>query len=297
MIRTHNTMINKRFASGTLAFLFLSLLASTALQAQTTDNKSKKELKQEKKAEKREKINALIKQEEEGAIIYQKQNTFGVKLYSDGWGAFFEKGYQKTVNKANLFSLEIGERKHPKEDKVFSLQQSGGFLFGTPLIYGKQNNFFFGKLGVGQSYLIGGKGNRNGVSVSAVYKGGLSLGALKPYYVDIQPPGATETIPVKWENGEGTYDNIFLTNPIGSSGLFKGFNELQIKPGAFLQGSLRFDYGRYNEMVSAIEAGFNIEYYTSNMPIMVEKDTDGIIVEPKKLFINVFIAIEFGKRK
>jgi hypothetical protein len=295
-------MINKRFFTGTFTFLVFVLSINTVLQAQTTDNKSKKELKQEKKAEKRENINALIKQEEEGAIIYEKQNTYGLKLYSDGWGAFFEKGYQKSVNKANLFSLEIGERRHPKEDKVFSLQQSGGFLFGTPLIYGKQNNFFFAKLGLGQSYLIGGKGNRNGVSVSAVYKGGLSLGALKPYYVDIQPPGTTETISVKWENGEGPYDDVFLINPIGSSGLFKGFNELQLKPGAFVQGSVRFDYGRYNEMVSALEVGFNIEYYTSNMPIMLEKDNtivnqSPIIVEPKKLFLNVFIAVEFGRRK
>jgi hypothetical protein len=295
-------MINNRLVATLFIFLFFELSIFSVLHAQTTGNMSKKELKQEKKADKREKINALIKQEEEGSIIYQKQNTFGLKLYSDGWGAFFEKGYQKSVYKTNLFSLEIGERKHPKEDKVFSLQQSGGFLFGTPLIFGKQNNFFFTKLGVGQSYLIGGKGNRNGVSVSAVYKGGLSLGLLKPYYVDIQSPNAVETLSVKWEDGLGPYDDVFLGLPIGSSGLFKGFNEIQIKPGAFVQGSLRFDYGRYNEMVSALEVGFNIEYYSSNMPIMIEKDLtiqnqSPILVEPKKLFLNVFIAIEFGRRK
>ncbi len=297
MIRINIPMIQKLFLALTTGSLILLSASINPLEAQTTSSREKRILKQEKKEEKREKINALIKQEEEGAIIFQKQNTYGIKLYSDGWGAFFEKGYQKSINKANLFSLEIGERKHPKEDKVFSLQSSGGFLFGTPLIYGKQNNFFFAKLGAAQSYLIGGKGNRNGVSVSAIYGGGLSIGALKPYYVDANIASTQEVLSIKWEGGEGTYDPDFISNPIGSSGVLKGFNELQIKPGGFIKGALRFDYGRYNEMVSAIEAGFNIEMYSGKMPIMVERQSDDILVEPKRTFLNVYIAIEFGRRK
>lgn len=274
------------------------LLLGLGVKAQTNTPNDKKIIRQEKKAEKREKINALIKQEEEGAIIYQKQNTFGIRLYSDGWGAYYEKGFQKSVNKTNLFSLEIGERKHPKEDKEFNLQSNGWAVFGTPLIYGKQNNFFFAKLGVGQSYLIGGKGNRNGVAVSAVYKGGLSLGGLKPYYVDVQnPDNLSETIAIKWENGEGENDDLFLGAPISSSGVFKGFGEIKLKPGAFFQGALRFDYGRYNEVISALTAGFNVEYYTTTMPIMIERIEANKIIEPKKLFLNVFISLEFGRRK
>ena len=34
--------------------------------------------------------------------------------------------------------------------------------------------------------LIGGKGNKNGVAVSAIYGGGISAGLLKPYYLQIQ---------------------------------------------------------------------------------------------------------------
>ena len=41
---------------------------------------------------------------------------------------------------------------------------------------------------VGQQYLIGGKGNKNGVAVSAIYGGGLSLGYLKPYYLNVHDP-------------------------------------------------------------------------------------------------------------
>ena len=276
--------------AGLLAAFSLTLLNYQSL-AQTTVSDSKK-TKKERKAEKMERVNEMVRLEEEGAIIYPKQNIFGFKLYSDGWGGFFEKGKQKTVTKTNLYSIEFGERKHPKEEKLFNVSGGGGgWIFGQPLIYGKENNFYFLKLGLGQSYLIGGKGNKNGVSVSAVYGGGFSLGILKPYYVDIAEPLSGQIISIKWQNGDGQYDQNFLEPvPLGSSGVFKGAGESQLKPGLFAKGALRFDYGRYNEVVSAIEAGFNVEYYTGTMPIMINN-------EAKSTYLNVFIAIEFGRRK
>ena len=128
------------------------------------------------------------------------------------------------------------------------------------------------------------------MAVSAVYKGGLSLGLLKPYYVDIQDPVTGQIISVKYEGGDGEYDNEFLSVPLGSSGVFKGAGETQIKPGAFLKGALRFDYGKYNEVVSAIETGFTVEYYAGDMPILINN-------EAKNGFVNLFVAIEFGRRK
>jgi len=272
-----------------ISFLFAPLLFGMVLLSNTAVAQTKKSRK-EKKAEKQAKINELIRLEEEGTIVYPKQNILGFHLYSDGWSAMFEKGKQKNTNKSTLYSIEFGERKHPKEVKLFDVSSGGGFIFGQPLIYGKENNFFFLKMGVGQSYLIGGKGNKNGVAVSAVYKGGLSLGLLKPYYVDVIDPITSQVVAAKYEGGTGKYDDEFLANPLGSSGLFRGITETRIKPGLFLKGALRFDYGRYNEVVSALETGFGLEYYSSEMPIMINN-------EARRSFINVYVALEFGRRK
>ena len=130
----------------------------------------------QKRADRKERINQLMKQEEEGALIFQKQTAFGIKLNTDGYAAFLELGTLKTPVKTNLYSLEIGERKHSKEEKVS--RGSFGFSIGNPFIYGKINNFYFTKLGIGQQRLIGGKGNKNGVAVSAIYGGGVSAGLL-----------------------------------------------------------------------------------------------------------------------
>lgn len=243
----------------------------------------------QRKAEKREKINQLIKQEEEGALIYQKQGAFGIKLNTDGWGAYYEHGKYKTITKTNLWWLEFGERKHPKEERVPTITASSGFIIVSSYIYGKQNNFYYLKAGIGQQRMIGGKGNKNGVAVSAIYGGGITAGLMKPYYLEIQNPNTNRRESIRYtpEN-----EALFLdpTIILGKSGLTKGVGETKIVPGAHARAALRFDYGRYNEMLSAIEVGVNAEYYSQKMPIL-------LLNKEKSFFFNAYVAITFGKRK
>ncbi len=257
--------------------------------AQQKQPSAKEQEKMQKKAEKREKINQLIKQEEEGALIFQKQSAWGFKFNTDGWSGFYEKGKYKTITKTNLFWFEFGERKAKKEEKVPTLSTNQGFVVFSSYIYGKQNNFYYTKFGFGQQILIGSKGNKNGVAVSGIYGGGLSLGLLKPYYVEIENPfGSGKRQEIKYNNN----DSLFLdpTIIIGKGGLGKGLNEIQFVPGAFARTAIRFDYGKYNEILSALEVGLNAEFYSKAMPILV-------LHEPKSFFFNAYISIVFGKRK
>ncbi len=262
--------------------IFFILIAIAFISSSFAQIKTK----EEKKKEKKDKVEKLMKQEEEGAIVFNKQNVFGIKIYNDGYGLFFEKTKFKSVLKSNWYSLELGERKHPKEEKL--TKGVLGFAIGNPYIFGKVNNFYFAKLGFGQQKLIGGKGNKNGVAVSLNYGGGLSAGLLKPYYLEVQDPSNGKRLEIKYTNN----DSLFLNGNaiLGSASLGKGFNEMKFTPGAFAKISLRFDYGRFNDLVSAIEVGLNAEYYSQKMPIMLRNDE-------KQFFYNAFIAIEFGKRK
>jgi hypothetical protein len=265
----------------------LWLILPAALLAQP----SNKPTKAQKREANRQRINKLIMQEEEGALIYQKQNLFAIKLYNDGYAVMFEKGILKTPTRTTLFSIELGEHKHPQEKRVSSGLQSN--LFATnSFIYGKQNNLYFTRLGVGQSILIGGKGIRNGVAVSAVGNGGLSVGLLKPYYLTVYDQNLKQEVQIKYNGNNSPTDSLFLDPNfiVKNSGVLKGFNELKIKPGLFAKAGLRFDYGRYNEAITAIEVGINAEYYFSKIPQV-------ILAKERNLFLNLFIALEFGKRK
>ncbi len=153
----------------------LALIVSLVIPAiaQETQPMSKKELR-------RQRINAIAKQEEEGVIKYRKHTAFGVKLTTDGYGGFFEIGRAQSVKKGLLFQLEISERKHPKEEK-----QQVVFSTTAPIIYTKINFFYPIKLGVQQQFLLGNKGNKNGVSITANVGGGLIAGLLRPYMIEV----------------------------------------------------------------------------------------------------------------
>ena len=258
----------------------MCVLIATASYSQNKDEK------QQKKLEKQQQINRMITQEEEGAIIFQKQTVFGVKLNTDGYGMFLEMGRMKTSRQSNLYSLEIGERKHTKEEKISTI--TGSYL-SNPYVYGKINNFYYAKLGFARQRLIGNKGNKNGVAISAIYGGGVSAGLLKPYYIKVSSSSSNTVLDVKYNNN----DSVFLDNPnyvLGSSGFTKGFGEMKFTPGLYAKTALRFDYGRYNELVSAIEVGLNFEFYAKKMPFI-------LLQKQKQLFFNAYAAIEFGKRK
>jgi hypothetical protein len=263
--------------------LVLCFITFGKIFAQQPQAPSEKDIKKE---ERKKYLAELIKREEEGALIYNVQSLFGFKLNTDGWTALYEHGKYKTISTTNTWFVEFGERKSHKEERV-TPSDAYGYPVGNSFIYGKQNVFYNLNLGVGQQRLLGGKGSKSGVAVSAIYGGGLSIGLLKPYYVTVYDPNTNLTYDVKYQ---GPSDTVFLYYPISSAGLTKGMGETKFVPGLVAHVGLRFDYGRYNELLSALEIGLSGEFYTKDMPIMVD-------AQPKQFFYNAYVAIEFGARK
>jgi hypothetical protein len=263
-----------------IIFICIAIAAALPVVAQKT--------KQEKKDEKRLRINAIIKQEEEGVITYRKHSLFGFKLTSDGYGGFYEYGKAQSVKKILLFQLDFAERKHPKEEK-----QTNPYIPSSPFIYGKINYFYPLKLGVQQQILLGNKTNKNGVSVSANFGGGISLGFLRPYYLEVTDTATGNRKDIKYDSPDSSTfisSSKLMELSVSSTGFGKGWGEMKVTPGLYAKTALRFDYGRYNESISAIEVGASVEYYSKNIPQL-------IFIEQKKLFYNVYVAILFGKRK
>jgi hypothetical protein len=255
--------------------LFLAAVVSPAMAQQ--DPKQKRN----KKQERRDRINALIKQEEEGVIAYRKHYAFGIKLTTDGYGISFEKGYSKSVKKATIFQIEITERKHQKETKQSNLLSSS-----SPVIYGKINYFYPIRLGVQQQFLIGNKSNKNGVSITGNVGGGIAIGLLRPYEVLVNK-GGEDT----WIRYESPDSLLFVSGPYSSGpDLGRGWSHLKVTPGLYLKPAVRFDYGKYNELVSAVEAGLLGEFYSKKIPQMVYN-------KQKQFFFSAYVSIMFGKRK
>lgn len=263
-------------------FLLFSLFAITVFSQDST----RRSAAISKKEERKQKVNALIRQAEEGVLVYHKQSIFGAQARTNGYGFFYELGRMKTNRKTTVYRLDFTEIKHQKENKV---QTSNGFIFfGNPFIYGKINNFYQLTLGFGQQHMLGQKGNKNGVAVSAVYNGGLALGLLRPYYLEVLDPQTGDARTIKYSQADSA---LFLGSTIiGSGGLGKGWGEMKVKPGLFAKTALRFDYGRFNETVQGLEVGLSGEFYTQKIPIMIRQ-------KEQRFFFQAYIAILFGRRR
>jgi hypothetical protein len=240
---------------------------------------------QSKQQAKRNRMNNALRMEEEGDLIFNRQNVFGIHLASDGYGISYEKGFFRTPNRTLLWQFELNEKHSPKEHHISA--SNDGFDFSSIVPY-KLNNLYEFKVAIGQQILIGGKGNKNGVAVTALYSGGLTLGMLKPYFLQI-------TNAITNASNEQTYAQFAKDSAVGdqitgSAGFLVGWGNLTVKPGVNARQAMRFDYGRLNTTVAAIEVGLTEEFFAGKMPIMYE-------VPAKQFFFNAYVAILFGNRK
>ena len=267
----------KKFLLFVSAWILTMHLSAQNYKPDSLQNQSR-----DKRETKKQRLNNMLRMEEEGELIFNKQSSFGIKLATDGYGISYEKGKFKTNKRALLFQFELNEKKSPKDHKVAAAGYNG-YNFNS-VVVGKLNNLYEFKMAIGQQHLIGGKGNKNGVAVTINYSGGVSFGILKPYLVEVQDQEGNQF--------RSRYPTIIDSGYIelGSAGFFTGWDQLSVKPGINAKTALRFDYGRFNQSITAIEAGVTGEYYFSKIPMLY-------LVPQKNFFFNAYVTIMFGRRK
>src|SRR5688500_8439843 len=260
-----------------VVMVFMGILTLTTM-AQINPEPSNRE---EKRAARRHHINNLLTVGEEGELIFNKQIVFGVKLATDGYGLTYELGKFKSNRKSILYQFEFSEKKHRKEKK-----QAASFnqFQVNSVVYGKENNFYQFKAGLAIQQLIGGKGNKHGVAVSAIYGAGISAGLVKPYYVGVEDNFNQRVRKTYPENIDSGYIEF------GAAGFTVGWNEVKVRPGLYGKAAMRFDYGRFNETVTAIEAGLMAEFYSSKIPQMV-------LNKQRQFFFSAYLSLLLGRRK
>ncbi len=270
-----------------LLFLFFSsVVFQVSLAQRIPDPRMERKFKE--KIEKRDRINEMLRHEEEGTASFSKHTLFGLSINHDGYSLLFERGKSKSPYKTTIFQFELSEKQHVKEQKQTGASSNFGFtFFSRPFVYAKQNIFYQSKIGLGQQIMIGGKGNKNGVGVYGVFVGGFTAGLARPYYMDFNTIDGVASI--KYSEADR---DLFLdpTSIIGGTGLKKGWNEMKFIPGAYAKAGLRFDWGRFNQTVSALEFGFGFDYYTKKVVQMVD-------IEGRSFFPTGYVGLVFGTRK
>ncbi len=224
-------------------------------------------------------------------VIYNKETSANFTLHTNGFALGINFGKLSKYYLTKYYQIDIGLLKHPKESRQsFRPNLYSGLV--RPYIYGKQNHFLLIRGAMGNKRYLSEKARHRGLAVGVVYQGGITLGLLKPYYLDLRYRSDVGAGPLKSEKYSDENSDIFLDrfSIEGSSGFFKGFDEISIVPGINLKGGVHFAWGAYDQYVKAIEAGIMIDIFSKKVPIM-------IIEENKPYFINMYITLQLGKRK
>lgn len=234
--------------------------------------------------------------------VFEKEFTFGISGHSRGYTINtrlmkFRDGFTKTGLEIDLVKL-----RHPKEVKSPVVGQGGnsrGFVFN------RINSFYTIRAGYIYQNILFDKTDQGTVAITLVVSGGLSLGLVKPVFIQLPPE----------DNAFGSEIRDVRYNPLehnqsgflGESNWFKGIWQTKLKPGVYAKVGVNFDYQLIEKKVTALEAGIVYDYFMfpqlgvagdgffSDVPIFYEDaNTENVNWTG---FFQMYIAFNFGFRK
>ena len=235
--------------------------------------------------------------------VFEKEVTFGIIGHSRGYSLNtrimkFRDGFTKTGLEIDLVKL-----RHPKEVKSPSLGQgsnSRGYVFN------RINSFYTIRAGYIYENVLYDKTDQGTVAITMVLSGGLSLGLVKPVYVQLPPEDSRPGQPAEIRNVRYNPLEHNQSEILGESNWFKGIWETKLKPGVYAKVGMNFDYQLIEKKVTALEAGIVYDYFFfpqlgvagdsffSAVPIFYEEPGEDINWTG---FFQMYIAFNFGFRK
>lgn len=217
---------------------------------------------------------------------YKHEASAGLRIQTNGFTIFGEYGWIKDIYRTRLLQLEYSYYIDYRQKKQHA-QSSGG----RDYVFGLQNRFHVIRLAYGFKRTIADKAARNGVRLSGVFFGGISLGLLKPYYLNLLQETDGAAPQVKPERYSAANESRFLDRDtiVDAAPIRYGLNQIQPVPGLHVKAALDFDWGTKDEFVKALEAGIMLDFYYKRLPIMVNNSN-------RFYQAAFYISFQFGKR-
>ncbi len=229
-------------------------------------------------------------------ILLRREKSGNVMLHTLGYGLGYRVGINKTYYKNRMFEFDLLEMKSPTQAKRYN----ENFANPRSYIYGKLNNLYILRAGIGRQHLINRKPYWGGVEVRAFYYGGLDVGIAKPiflniaYYTVVDNQIFLDYTSLERYNPEAHFPYIGVNSDclceiFGRGPILSGFDKIKIYPGLYAKGGFNFEFSAQNDRIKSLEAGVAVDFFPQKVPIMAFKD-------PNLFFITGYLSFHFGKR-
>lgn len=215
---------------------------------------------------------------------YHHEASGGLRIQSNGVTLFGEYGWIKDLHTTRLLQIEYTYDIDYRMKKDKAQTQDGSDYF-----YGLQNHFHVIRITYGVKRTIAEKADHNGVRLSFVGFGGVALGLLKPYYLNIRQNDSTDNaVPTRYTAATAS-QFLNQSNILEAAPLRYGLNQIQPVAGLTAKVGLDFDWGIKDEFVKALQAGAVIDIYYKRLPIYANSYN-------RFYQFGVYLSFQFGKR-
>jgi len=226
-------------------------------------------------------------------IVYKKEWSVDFRIHENGMAIAYNSGKIKSYNRTNYYHVEFGFTKDPREKSQTRISRGNSGSF----IYGKVNNLFNLRLGVGVKRYLSEKQKRKGIAVGYTYEIGPSIALLKPYYLDliyVTDQGAgPESYTVSEKYSEENADRFLNINAIEKkSSFWTGIDEIALRAGLQAKLGAHLSWGAFDKSVKAFETGVMFDLFASKIPIIVETEE----VSNKPYFVRLYLNLQLGSR-
>ncbi len=217
--------------------------------------------------------------------VYDHDIMYGIHLHTRGYGVSFRRNYHTSGYTKRGIELEFANLRHEKEVRSY-----GGFLTNSRgFVFNRLNTFYTMRAGYVQEKTFFDKTDQGSVSIGWVYGGGLSLGFLKPVYLEYSRMDDSRVISTFVERFDpnSASQNAGLIQ--GQAGFMQGISETKLEPGLYARLGLTFDYHHDDSRINTIELGAMADVFRTQMPIMHD-------VANPQLFFQVYLNVFFGNK-
>jgi hypothetical protein len=244
---------------------------------------------------------------EKKGILRLTERSIEGGINTSGWSIGYNTGEAHTYYKTDFWHFAFGEIKDAREILSSTKNAGGGGGSGggqnpqaRPFIYGKQNSLLMLQAGRSTKRQLSEKAEQRGVKVGYSYAYGVSLGMLKPYYLDIlkqQVRGSSGNsyIISSVRYTDTTANDFLYGNIYGASPFTKGLDEIKFLPGGFARLGLNFDWlTNDEETLWSLQTGLRADAYLTTVPLMVTPSN--VTNTDKFVFFNLYAILQLGKR-
>ncbi len=217
------------------------------------------------------------------SVFYRYSGALGVAVHTQGIKITYQKAVYENIYGRKFWEIEFSTLKDIKQARVNS-------YFGNTkhYYYGKLNNFNSLRLAYGIQKNVSEQGTKGAVNFFYKASAGVSIGILKPIYLQIVKNDSTVKSPTK-EIEKYDIQKHNASNIWGRAGMFTGILGTKIYPGIHLNAALGMNFTSQPDNIREVVVGIQADLFYKKIPIMATYTTP-------PYFFTIYLQTYFGKK-